>query len=174
MTTDTNTQLKALLKSISPLLKQLGEISLTDINKSQFETLFGKDNVKDGIYTCKVCGKSTPLSNLKIINDPIGGAIFAYTCPDCWNLIKTNHLCKIVCIGCKELKQAVEPFVNPKNGMKFVKDGIYHMLNCPVCAPDQFHVKGMKQGQVVAVPLIEEVIYDNKLKERIIKKESLI
>ena len=149
-----------LLHNVSKLVELIQTKSKTEI-----EDLLGKENIKDGQYTCKVCGKRTSLSNLKIFDTPVVKGVTAFLCPDCWKLIEDNKLWKIVCIGCKEFKQAQEPGINPKNGFEFKPGGTYHMLECPSCHPEHFDFSNKKPGDVVALPLIEELIYDEKLKK---------
>lgn len=150
------------IKDLSDTLKGFLDVK----NKSEAEKIFGANNVKDGKYRCKVCGKLTDLSNLYVFDTPIVKGIVAYVCPDCKKLIESNKLWKVVCVGCKELKQALEPGVNPKNGFKFEAGKSYHLLQCPVCHPENFNMSEKKQGDVIMLPLIEELLYDEKLKKQ--------
>ena len=131
--------------------------------------LFGAENVHEGSYQCKVCGKLVSYSKLIIFDTPVVKGVTAYLCPDCWKLVNDNKLWKLVCVGCKEFKQAMEPGINPKNGFEFKPGKCYHLLQCPSCHPEHFDLTNKKQGEVIALPLIEEILYDQKLKERFAK-----
>ena len=164
---------KDLLGELSKASKGLEALADSIKDKNDAINLFGVEKVHDGKYKCKSCGKLVPASELIIFDTPVVKGVVAYLCKDCWHTVVSNKLWKLVCVGCKEFKQAMEPGVNPKNGFTFEPGKCYHLLQCPSCHPENFDLANKKQGEVIALPLIEEILYDQKLKERISKGEKL-
>lgn len=128
-------------------------------SKDEAIKLFGEDNVNDGFFICKGCGKKVPTSKLKIFNSNVVKGITAQLCDECWDYVKKEGAVFLVCIKCKELRKVMEPFKNPVSGFEFKKNNIYHIEDCPVCNPDKF-IKN--SSEPIPMVIIEEAIYNGK------------
>lgn len=128
--------------------------------------LFGKDQVAPAMFACKSCGKHATLDKLKVFDTPVVKGAMAYLCDECWETARKAKSCYIICVKCKEVRKCMEPFVNPKNGFKLEAGKFYHIMDCPECNPDKY------AGKTVPAMIIEEVLYDDKLKARMLSGQK--
>ncbi len=135
-------------KDVLPLVK--------DLTKDKAEAIFGKSNVNEGYFTCKMCGSKVPLSDTHVINTPILKNVIDSTCKVCRDTCTKEKYCKIVCIGCKEVILWMEPQKDPKSGFEFKPGAVYHIEDCPKCNPDKF------KNKVVPTEILESKIYKQK------------
>ena len=134
---------------------------LASFTKEEAIETFGLDNVKDGFFTCKTCGKQTPYSQLKIIQD-IHGPVTDYICDECRNEFEKMKVCTIVCVGCKDVIARMEP-KKDKTGFETKPGNIYHILDCPKCNPNKYKEK----DKAIPSTLIEAQIYNQKFSKKL-------
>lgn len=127
-----------------------------DLTYEEAINSFGKENVIDGFFTCKVCGKQTPLTEIKHINTRVVNNVVDATCKECRRQFNLEQLCKIVCVGCKEVIALVPPKKDPKTGFTMHPNTTYHIMHCPKCHPELFKEKDKE----IPVKIIESDIYE--------------
>lgn len=125
----------------------------SDLTKDKAVHLFGAENVHDGYYTCPLCKKHVPISDIardeysEIVKDKIVDT----TCKECRDLMVKEKACRIVCVKCKEVFCYMPPSKNKVTGFEMKPGHTYHIMECPKCNPE------IKQTNI-----IESEIYKQK------------
>lgn len=132
---------------------------LANLDKASVVKIFGKDNVQDGFFTCKTCGKQTPISEMGIVSSQVLDNILDPICNECREEFKKMKVVSIACIGCKEIIARMEP-KKYKNGFETKAGHIYHIADCPKCNPEKYN----KPNEPVPSPIIEEQLFNRRQK----------
>lgn len=135
---------------------------LASMSKKEAIETFGIDNVEEGFFTCKTCGKKTPFTQLAIIEDSICGNVTDYTCQECRDTFSKMKVCTIICTGCKDVIARMEP-KKDKTGFETKPNQIYHILDCPKCNPEKFK----DPSKPTPSTLIEAQIYNQKFSKKL-------
>ena len=139
-------------------MKKLGSLSKEEAAKQ-----FGKENIQDGFFTCKICGKQTPLRDTKLIDTPLVKQVVDATCSECRRNFDLEAYATIVCIGCKEVIARIKPQKDPATGFEIKKNHIYHIMDCPACNPEKF------KDPTKAIPskIVEADLYEKQFGKKV-------
>ena len=133
--------------------------NIASLSKEEAIRLFGKDNLQEGFFTCKTCGKRTPLSEMGVVSSQVLDNILDPICNECRKEFNKMKVCLIACIGCKEIIARMEP-KKYKNGFETNPGHVYHIADCPKCNPNKF----IDASKPTPSSIIEEKLFNNKIK----------
>ena len=137
-------------------MRELGSLS-----KREAETLVGSNNIIEGFFVCKTCGKQVPISQMRTINSKIKENILDPICDECREEFKRMKTITIACLGCNEVIARMEP-KKYKTGFETKAGEIYHIADCPKCNPERFK----DPSKPTPSKLIEEQVYNQKFSKK--------
>ena len=140
------------------ILNEMNKIA--SLTKEEAIENFGLENIKEGFFTCKTCGKQTPYNQLKLIED-INGPVTDFICDECRKTFDKMKVCIIACLGCKDVIARMEP-KKDKTGFETKPGKVYHIIDCPKCNPEKYSEK----DKATPSTLIEAQIYNQKFSKK--------